>query len=83
MNKTKDYIYLRAWCQIMGSHDYYLQSQLNQARKDCAPDDVVYYNSKSLYYGDGTHNSSKMGWHRFSDVTNVDTRFRIKRLIGN
>lgn len=42
MAKNLDYLYLRAWCALMGSFDYYLQNELIQARADGAPQDVIH-----------------------------------------
>ena len=60
--QTKDYPYLRAWCKMMGSYDYYLQAQLEKARKDKAPEDAIYYRNFSQING----------WVCFADVTNKD-----------
>ena len=58
-----DYKYIRAWGHMMGSKDYYIQDQIEQARKDKAPQDAIYW--------DG------LRWHVLADVMRQDTRMTI------
>jgi hypothetical protein len=37
-----DYVYLRAWCRMMGSNGDYTKSQLERARKAGAPANAIY-----------------------------------------
>ena len=67
----KDYLYLRAWCQMMGSLPYYVEAQLKQARTDKAPADAIYFSLDS--------NS----WKRYDDVTNTLTRSAIDCIMKN
>ena len=64
-----DYKYIRAWGAIMGSKKYYIDAQVDLARKDGAPPDAIYHN------GEGR-------WHVFSDVTREDTREVLQRALG-
>lgn len=61
------YPYIRAWGQLMGSTQEYVNGQIEQAQKDGAPSDAIY---KTL---------SK--WSTFAEVTNIDTRHRIETLL--
>lgn len=65
----KDYRHLRAWGQLMKSYPYYVQGQLGQARKDDAPEDVIYKDN------DGH-------WVRFSEVTSPGTIAAMKTILG-
>lgn len=62
-----DYVYIRAWGKMLGSHDYYIQNQVEQAREDKAPQDVIYKRDKD--------------WVRFKDVKNLQTKHQICALI--
>lgn len=63
-----DYKHIRAWGQMMGSKKYYIDAQIEQARRDGAPQDAVYFD------GEGR-------WHVFGDVTREDTRAAIERTV--
>ena len=60
MPQPKEYRHIRAWGRMMGSFEYYIRNQQNEASDDNAPLDAVYKK------GDG--------WHVYSDVTNAATR---------
>ena len=40
---VKDYPYLRMWCGMMGSFNYYTENQLAKAREMKAPDNTIYF----------------------------------------
>lgn len=67
-DRSYDYPYLRAWCALMHSADYYLEDQLAKARNDKAPTDAIYFGNDKQ-------------WHRFADVTNGLTRFQIESIL--
>lgn len=64
-----DYRHLRAWCNMQGSSAAYTKGQLEQARRDKAPEDAVYWREES-------------GWRTYSEVKNPETRFVMARLLG-
>lgn len=64
MPNNNDYPYIRAWCKMMGSFDYWLQDQLEQARADNAPQNATYRRD------DGT-------WSTTDNITNPDTRTQL------
>ena len=67
-----DYKYLRAWCSMMGSREYYLQEQLEKARRDKAPQDVV-YSINSCW--------EPKGWRRFSEVSSWQTKMVVENIM--
>ncbi len=42
MANSKDYPYIRAWCERQGSYNYYITDEINRARQDNAPQDALY-----------------------------------------
>lgn len=50
----KEYPYIVAWGQMMGSYRYYVVNQVRQAKEDNAPPRAVYKNKD--------HAESKTGW---------------------
>lgn len=70
----RDYKYLRAWCRMMGSYPYYVEAELEAARRDKAPNDVVYRSSGM----DGRPGE----WRRFTQITDRHTRETIARLVA-
>ena len=42
MNKPQDYIYIRRWGAMLGSYEYYIKAQQQQAAEDDAPLNAVY-----------------------------------------
>lgn len=65
--KKLDYPYIRAWGRMMGSHSYYVDDQVEKARRNKAPQNAVYYNINS--------------WQTFDKVTNPHTIAVITRLV--
>jgi len=63
-----DYLYIRAWGSMLGSHEYYIKNQVEQAREDKAPQDVIYKRDKD--------------WVRFSEVKNVQTKYQVNALVA-
>lgn len=45
MAKKKQYPYIQAWGTYMGSHQYYIDNQMDDAADDNAPDDAYRKNS--------------------------------------
>lgn len=42
MTKTDGYPYIRAYCKNMGSYDYWIKQQIEEAKADGAPANAVY-----------------------------------------
>jgi hypothetical protein len=55
-----DYLYIRKWGRIVGSHDYYIENQVAKARRDNAPQNAIYKEDD--------------GWKTIEDITNSETR---------
>jgi len=68
MTASRNYPYIRAWCKMMGSYQYYTDIQLEKAQADGAPQNAVY------------HNEGKR-WVTFDEVHSDDTRARIEHLV--
>jgi hypothetical protein len=68
-----DYLALRAWCNLMGSYQYYTDNQVRQARATKAPQDVIYRRTDSL--------GKPLGWARIKDIKDLDTRADVKALL--
>jgi hypothetical protein len=64
-----DYPYIRAWGRMIGSKDYYITMQIEQARQDAAPNDATY-------------KSSDGHWHTIADVTREDTRALLNDIVS-
>lgn len=64
-----DYPYVRAWCRMMASLPYYIEAQLQQARKDGAP-------------ATATYKSANGKWRTFNDIQSDSTRDRISSLVA-
>src|SRR2546423_935913 len=58
---SNDYPFVRAWGQIMGSHLYYIDHQVDLAREAQAPPDAIYRRD------DGT-------WATTDEILRSDTR---------
>lgn len=43
MSQELDYMHIRAWGAMLGSFGHYVRSQIELARHDEAPQDVLYY----------------------------------------
>jgi hypothetical protein len=66
----RDYPYLFAWCRFMHSAPYYYADELKRAREDKAPADAIYRDEHGR-------------WHRFSEITNANTRDIVERIVNN
>lgn len=44
-----DYIMIRAWCQYMGSENYYVRDQIATAREDKVPHNVIYKRDDGIW----------------------------------
>lgn len=64
-----DYLYIRAWEKMMCSLPFYLELQLEKARKTQAPQTAIYLRR------DGT-------WARFEEIQRDDTRAYVQRLVN-
>ncbi|ORW08468.1 MULTISPECIES: hypothetical protein [Mycolicibacter] len=71
MSGTDDYPYIRLWGQRMGSFQYYIDDQIEQAREDGAPANATHR------YLDGT-------WATTDDITDpaVRKQFGLPDLVG-
>lgn len=63
-----DYIYIRAWGEMQGSFQYYIDAQVAQAREDGAPQTATYKGN------DGT-------WHTFESIQREDTKREIQAIV--
>ena len=52
----QQYPYIRAWGVLMGSYEYYVKMQIEQALSDQAPQDAIYKD----------HDNGR--WHRWSEM---------------
>jgi len=66
-----DYQHLRAWGRMMHSNSYYVKIQVEQARKDKAPDDAIYWSEMDER------------WVTFAEVTDAGTRRRIENMLAS
>jgi hypothetical protein len=64
MPSANDYPFIRAWGRLMGSYNYYIRDQVQQARDDHAPANAVYRRE------DGT-------WATTDDITPATTRIQL------
>lgn len=62
---ASDYRYIRAWGKLLGSYPYYIESQIEQARADKAPDTAIYRRD------DGT-------WQTFENIADETTKAYVK-----
>lgn len=62
-----DYVYIRAWGQMLGSNQSYIDDEVGRARADGAPSNATYRRQ------DGT-------WSCFTDVTSATTIDAINRI---
>jgi hypothetical protein len=62
------YKHLMAWCQMMGSYQYYIDAQIEEATRDNAPEDAIFKDGKGV-------------WHQYANVTNVSTRHVIDDIL--
>jgi hypothetical protein len=63
-----DYIAIRRWGIMLGSMRYYIDDQVNQARKDKAPQDAIYKRDN------GT-------WARLRDIKDLDKRTDLRQFL--
>jgi hypothetical protein len=64
-----EYLYIRAWGRMLNSAAYYVQDQVEKARRDKAPANSIYYDDK------------KKEWRTFDDITNSMTRFTLQNIL--
>jgi len=57
-----EYKYIRAWGKLLGSMDYYIKGQIEQARQDKAPPTAIYRR----------HNGSWQIWENIADPITKD-----------
>ena len=67
--KSRDYPYIRAWGQMMGSMSYYINDQVELARRDGAPQMATY-------------KSSNGRWQTYNDIQSENTKRRIDAYIS-
>ncbi len=56
-----DYPFLRAWGRMMGSYPYFVDEQVERARKEQAPSDAIYRDMQGR-------------WARYSEIRSFMTR---------
>lgn len=64
-----DYPYIRAWGRLLHSFPYYVEGEIEDARRSKAPPDAIYSRS------DGT-------WRTYRDITSDETRATVDRLLA-
>lgn len=67
--KDFDYIYIRAWGQMMGSFPYYIENQVSLARHAGAPENAIYQNMVGE-------------WVTYDEITNEDAKAQVDRIIA-
>jgi hypothetical protein len=67
-HKPNDYRYIRAWGQMMSSHEYYIKQQQELAAEEGAPLDAIFKDGSDV-------------WHTFSQVTITTTIDRMNQLL--
>lgn len=68
MNHPKDYKHIRAWGKFMGSYEYYIQNQQNEAADDQAPLDAIYKRGEK--------------WTLYSEVESETTRLAVDQILA-
>lgn len=63
-HKPSDYLHIRAWGKMMGSHEYYIVGEQEQAAEDNAP-------LHATYKREGQ-------WNTYEDILAPDTREYIR-----
>lgn len=67
--RQSDYPYIRAWGRYCGSYQYYIDSQVELANREGAPEDAIY-------------KASMTGrWVRFGEITSLDARNSIRFIL--
>jgi hypothetical protein len=64
---TVDYIYIRAWGEMMGSENYFVRNELATAKEDKAPGNAIFKRD------DGT-------WATIEDVASGNRRQQVERI---
>lgn len=70
MKDSNDYPYIRAWCRLMHSADYYLLGELRRARAEDAPKDAIYSTDEDE------------GWATVTSVKSAETRTLLDRFVA-
>ena len=65
-----DYKFIRAWWKMLGSFSYFVKGEVEQARRDNAPQNAVYRNA------DGR-------WVTYDEITSERTRERVTAIVGS
>lgn len=65
-----DYVYIRAWEKMVGVEELTLKKALEQAHKDNAPEDAVFFNTLTN------------AWVTFSEITNITTLSYMKKVLN-
>jgi len=73
------YKHLYAWDTMMGSTDYWKETNQRYAEEDSAPIDAIYW-IKDYSTTDYTQ-QDKRNWRIFSEVTNDSTKAMINRIL--
>lgn len=64
----KEYPYIRAWCQMLGSFPYYVELEITRATADRAPETAIYQNI------DGT-------WATFEEIQSPITKQAVQAIV--
>lgn len=69
-----DYVYLRAWCRMMGSHHWYVVAEVERARKNKAPANTIYFDhhGNAVTFDGITSNSTKLLIERYVKEASQD-----------
>lgn len=65
--RISEYECIQAWDRMMGSNWDYTLQQIEQARRDKAPEDAIFYST------------SKKEWTTLKDVTSNETRWHFQQ----
>ena len=64
-----DYKHIRAWGRLMHSYNYYVEAQIDRARKERATQDAIYL-------------SDDRGWVTFDQISDPVTKQTMERLVS-
>lgn len=75
MSGNNDYLCIRAWDRMMGSFTYFTTDQIQRARDQKQPQDVIY--EKGGYDKEGKKIEGQ--WVRLPEVTSANTQWYFKQ----
>ena len=65
--EPKPYIYIRAWCMLLGSNHSWAQNQITKATTENAPQNAI-------YFGDDNR------WHTLDEITRPDIKAHVEEI---